>query len=87
MLHYNDESHVNVGTGEDITIKDLALLIKDIVEYKGEIIHDLSKPDGTPRKLLDVTLLRSTDWKHKIELADGIKKVYEWYLTNSERFV
>ena len=87
MLHYNDESHVNVGTGEDITIKDLALLIKDIVEYKGEIIHDLSKPDGTPRKLLDVTLLQSTGWKHKIELADGIKKVYEWYLTNSERFV
>lgn len=87
MLHYNEESHVNVGTGEDITIKDLALLVKETVGFAGEIVHDLSKPDGTPRKLLDVALLHSTGWKHKIDLPQGVKAVYAWYQQNSERFV
>jgi GDP-L-fucose synthase len=86
MLNYNDESHVNVGTGEDITIKDLALLIKEIVGYQGEIIHDVSKPDGTPRKLLDVSLLHSTGWKHKIDLPEGVKAVYNWYQNNCDLF-
>ncbi|MEI6348902.1 MAG: GDP-L-fucose synthase [Bacteroidota bacterium] len=86
MLNYNDESHVNVGTGEDITIKDLALLIKEIVGYQGDIIHDVSKPDGTPRKLLDVSLLHSTGWKHKIDLPEGVKAVYNWYQNNSDLF-
>ncbi len=77
MQTYNDEKFVNVGSGTDLTIKDLALLIKDIVGYKGDIIHDLTKPDGTPRKLMDVSYLHSLGWKHKIELPEGIKQVYE----------
>lgn len=86
MLHYNEESHVNVGTGEDITIKDLALMIKEIVGYPGKTVHDLSKPDGTPRKLLDVSLLHSSGWKHKTALPDGIKTLYEWYQANYHLF-
>lgn len=77
MKNYTGEKFVNIGTGSDLTIKDLALLIKKIVGYAGDIKHDLTKPDGTPRKLLDVTYLHSLGWKHKIELEDGIKAVYE----------
>lgn len=80
MLNYNEETHVNVGTGEDISIADLATMIKEIVGYEGEIVNDLSKPDGTPRKLLDVSLLHSTGWKHKTSLEEGISKVYKWYI-------
>lgn len=80
MLNYNQESHVNVGTGEDVTIAELTHLIREIVGYKGKIVNDLSKPDGTPRKLLDVSLLNSTGWKHKTSLRKGIENVYEWYL-------
>lgn len=76
MQNYNSQQHVNVGTGVDLTIKDLALLIKKIVGYTGEIKHDLSKPDGTPRKLMDVSLLHSLGWKHKIDLEEGIRAVY-----------
>jgi GDP-L-fucose synthase len=77
MNIYNEEKFVNIGSGTDLTIKDLALLIKDIVGYTGDIKHDLSKPDGTPRKLMDVSYLHSLGWKHKIELPEGIKQVYE----------
>lgn len=77
MNTYDGEQFVNIGSGTDLTIKDLALLIKDIVGYKGDIIHDLSKPDGTPRKLMDVSYLHSLGWKHKIELREGITKVYQ----------
>ena len=77
MQNYNEEGLVNVGVGEDVTIKDLALLIKDIVGYKGEIQHDLSKPDGTPRKLMDVTKLHNMGWKARIVLQEGIQKVYK----------
>lgn len=77
MNTYNGEQFVNIGSGKDLTIKDLALLIKDIVGYKGEIKHDLTKPDGTPRKLMDVSFLHSLGWKHKIELPEGIAQVYE----------
>ena len=77
MNSYDGEQFVNIGSGTDLTIKDLALLIKDIVGFKGEIVHDLSKPDGTPRKLMDVSYLHSLGWKHKIELSEGIKQVYE----------
>jgi GDP-L-fucose synthase len=77
MENYEGEKHVNVGTGADITIKDLALLVQKIVGYKGEIKHDLSKPDGTPRKLMDVSHLHSLGWKHKTDLEDGIRQVYE----------
>jgi GDP-L-fucose synthase len=77
MENYDGEKLVNIGTGTDLTINDLALLIKDIVGYQGDIKHDLTKPDGTPRKLMDVSYLHSLGWKHKIELADGIRQVYE----------
>ncbi|MDX8335950.1 GDP-L-fucose synthase [Candidatus Cetobacterium colombiensis] len=84
MLNYSDEIHVNLGTGEDIEIGELANLIKKIVGYEGEIVNDLSKPDGTPRKLLDVTRLNSTGFKHKVELEEGIQRVYEWFLKNED---
>lgn len=77
MQNYNEPGLVNIGTGTDISIKELALLIKKIVGYKGEIKHDLSKPDGTPRKLMDVSKLRATGWEAQIDLARGIEMVYE----------
>jgi GDP-L-fucose synthase len=80
MEHYSDELHVNVGTGEDIEIKELTYLIKDIIGFEGEIVSDLSKPDGTPKKLLDVFKLNNLGWKHKVSLKEGIKVVFEWYL-------
>jgi GDP-L-fucose synthase len=83
MEHYSDEMHVNVGTGEDIEIRELTYLIKDIIGYEGEILSDLSKPDGTPRKLLDVSKLHQLGWEHKVNLIEGIRKVYEWYLNQS----
>ena len=68
-----------MGTGEDITIKELSNVISGIVGYPGETIWDTSKPNGTPRKLLDVSKIKSLGWKPKISLKDGIKKTYEWY--------
>lgn len=82
MLNYSDEIHVNMGTGKDLTIGELAEIVKEVVGYKGKIVNDLSKPDGTPRKLLDVSKLESTGWKYKTELKEGIEKVYKWYLEN-----
>ena len=80
MQNYNEEGLVNVGTGEDVTIKELALLVKEIVGFKGEIKHDLSKPDGTPRKLMDVGKLHNRGWKHTIGLREGIEKVYKEFV-------
>jgi len=77
MENYNEAGQINVGIGEDISIKDLALLIKKIVGYDGELRYDSSKPDGTPRKLMDVDKIHSLGWKHKIGLEEGIRKVYE----------
>lgn len=77
MQHYSGTKHVNIGTGQDISIKDLALLIKSIVGYTGEITNDLSKPDGTPRKLMDVSFLHSLGWSHQIGLEEGIRRVYD----------
>jgi len=82
MENYNDELHVNVGTGEDVEIRELALLVKDIVGFRGEVVNDISKPDGTPRKLLDVTRLKMLGWTYKVSLNEGIKKAYEWYLNS-----
>jgi GDP-L-fucose synthase len=85
MQTFNEPGLVNIGTGTDIAIKDLAVLIKDIVGYQGEIQHDLSKPDGTPRKLMDVSKLENAGWKAKISLEKGVRMVYEglseeeWY--------
>ena len=80
MLNYSDEIHVNMGTGKDLSIGELAQIVKEVVEYEGKIVNDLSKPDGTPRKLLDVSRLEATGWKYKTELREGIEKVYKWYL-------
>lgn len=76
MQHYDEPGFVNIGTGEDIAIKDLALLIKDIVGYAGALEFDKSKPDGTPRKLMDVHKLHHLGWKASIDLREGIEKVY-----------
>ncbi|HRH62110.1 MAG TPA: GDP-L-fucose synthase [Bacteroidia bacterium] len=77
MQNYNEPGLVNIGVGQDISIKELALLIKKIVGYTGDLKFDTSKPDGTPRKLMDVSKLHSFGWKHKIELEEGIKNVYQ----------
>jgi GDP-L-fucose synthase len=73
---------INIGVGKDLTIKDLAELIKDEVKYEGEIIYDTSKPDGTPRKLLEVSKLTKLGWKAKINLRDGISRTYGRYKEN-----
>lgn len=83
MQNYNEEGLVNIGTGEDITIKDLALLVKKITGYEGEILFDTSKPDGTPRKLMDVSKLHSKGWKHTIELEEGIGLAYQDFLSKN----
>lgn len=80
MNHYNSEEPVNIGTGKDITIGELALLIKDVVDYSGEIKFDPEKPDGTPRKLLDVSRLHNLGWKHKIKLIDGLQLTYSDFI-------
>ena len=77
MQDYNEAGLINVGMGEDISIKDLALLIKKIVGYEGELKFDSTKPDGTPRKLMDVSKINALGWKHKIGLEEGIRTVYE----------
>ena len=77
MQHYSGAEHVNIGTGTDLSIRDLAEMIARIVGFEGEIRHDLTKPDGTPRKLMDVSKLHQLGWKHTIDLDKGIKQVYE----------
>lgn len=79
MNNYSDESHVNVGTGEELSIHDLALIVKKVVGYQGNIVYDSSKPDGTPRKLLDVSRLHKSGWHHNVSLQEGIETVYNWY--------
>jgi GDP-L-fucose synthase len=80
MENYNEEGLVNIGTGLDVTIKSLAMLIKEIVGYEGALVYDHTKPDGTPRKLMDVSKLTNLGWKYSIELKDGLKRVYDDYL-------
>lgn len=75
-------THLNVGSGKDISISELASLIAEIIGYKGKIEHDSTKPDGTPRKLMDVSRINSLGWKYKTELDEGIKKTYQWFLEN-----
>ncbi len=76
----------NVGTGEDLTIKRLAEVIQKVVGHKGELLWDSSKPDGTPRKLMDITKMHALGWKHQIELEKGIEKTYDWFLKNIDNF-
>ena len=82
MQNYSDFGLVNIGVGKDVSIKELALLIKKIVGFEGELVFDTSKPDGTPRKLMDVSKLENLGFKYKIELEDGIKSVYEAYVNS-----
>lgn len=82
MENYSSEEIVNIGTGEDISIGEVALMIADVVGYGGEIHYDTTKPDGTPRKLLDISRLRSLGWSPSIELRQGIEETYRWYLEN-----
>lgn len=77
MQNYNEAGLVNIGTGEDISIKELALIIKEVVGYQGDIAFNTSMPDGTPRKLMDVSKLHHLGWKHRMELKQGIEAVYE----------
>ncbi len=77
MENYNEPNLINIGTGHDLTIKDLALLIKDVLAYDGELVFDTTKPDGTPRKLMDVTKLHDLGWKHQVELPEGIALAYQ----------
>jgi len=87
METYDENQFVNVGTGVEISIKGLAEMIKDVVGYKGEIVWDTSKPDGMPRKLCDVSRLHGLGWKHKVELVDGLKITYDWFVENYEGIV
>ncbi|MEI6019840.1 MAG: GDP-L-fucose synthase [Bacteroidota bacterium] len=76
MQNYSDSQHINIGVGNDVSIKELASLIQGVVGHKGHIVFDITKPDGTPRKLMDVSRLHKLGWNHKIELRDGIQMVY-----------
>lgn len=82
MENYNEAELVNVGTGVDVTIKELAETVREIVGFEGDLVWDTSKPDGTPRKLMDVSKLHAAGWKHTIELKEGIKLAYEDFLAN-----
>ena len=83
MQNYNEEGFVNIGTGQDLTIMELAVLIKEIVGYNGSIKNDPTKPDGTPRKLLDISKLKNLGWQSSVTLEEGIKKVYEEVKNNN----
>ena len=83
-LYEKDISHINIGSGKDITINDLAKLIAEIVGFEGQIIHDTAKPDGTPRKLMDVSRINHLGWKYKTELREGLVKTYKWFKENME---
>ncbi len=79
---YSGNDFFNVGTGKDVSIRELSGLVKKVVGYEGEIRFDITKPDGMPQKLMDVTRLKEAGWEYKTELEDGIKKTYEWFLTH-----
>ena len=85
MQNYDQAEHINVGTGEDISIKELAETIADVVGFKGEFVWNTDKPNGTPRKLLDVSKINSLGWYPTIGLREGIKQTYDWYLENEDR--
>jgi GDP-L-fucose synthase len=84
MKVYSDVEHINVGSGEDVEILELARLIAEVIGFRGEVVHDLTKPDGTPRKLMSVEKLRALGWRPEIDIADGIRTTYAWYLSQSD---
>lgn len=79
LSNYEEKQFLNVGTGEDISIRELAELVKEIVGYRGKLVFDVTKPDGVPRKLLDVSRLHAAGWKHKIALREGLQRTFQWY--------
>lgn len=85
LENYNGEGHVNIGTGKEVTIAELAELVKKTVGYEGKIVWNRNMPDGTPRKLTDVSRLHSLGWRHKVELAEGVKLAYAWFQENVEK--
>lgn len=85
VKHYNDHRPINIGTGREISIRDLARLVAQVVGYAGELRFDTTKPDGTPRKLLDVSRLAELGWKPSIDLRDGLESTYEWFLHTEHR--
>ncbi len=85
MRHYDDERPINVGVGEDLSIRELAELVAEVVGYRGRIVFDPSKPDGTPRKLLDVSRLQGLGWRPRIQLRDGLRDTYEWFMHAERR--
>jgi GDP-L-fucose synthase len=87
MKHYSDEQHVNLGCGEDVTIRELVMLIMDVVGYEGAIVFDSSKPDGTPRKVLDVSVMDKMGWKAKTSLKQGLEETYRWFLAQPQQQV
>ena len=82
VMHYESADHINLGTGEDISIWELADIVRKIVHPAARIVFDRSKPDGSPRKLLDVNRLRALNWRHRIELRDGIASTYDWFISH-----
>jgi GDP-L-fucose synthase len=82
MRHYDEAEHINVGTGEDLSIQELAEMVRDIVYPEASLVFDADKPDGAPRKLLDVSRLASLGWRHRISLRSGISSSYQWFLAN-----
>ena len=82
MEHYSDESHVNVGWGEDVSIRELATLVAEVVGFTGSFRYDTAKPDGSPRKLLDVAKIAALGWRPRIALRDGLQDAYRWFAAN-----
>jgi len=82
LAHYDKKQFLNIGTGQDISIKELAEQIKKLVGYRGKLVFDATKPDGMPKKLLDVSKLHAAGWHHKIDFEDGLARTYKWYLEN-----
>ena len=82
LENYDSPDTINIGVGEDLTIRELAEIVADVVGYVGELVHDTSKPDGTPRKLLDVSKINDLGWKARVPLREGIASTYQWYLDN-----
>ena len=85
LENYSGEQHVNIGTGKEVTIRQLAEAVKKTVGYEGEIVWNSAMPDGTPRKLTDVTKLHNLGWTHKVELEEGIKLAYDWFRENVDQ--
>ena len=85
MRNLKDKAFLNVGIGEDICIKELAFLIKQVVGYQGDLVFDISKPDGMPQKLLDISEMFKFGWKPKVVLQEGVRRTYKWFIEEQQR--